>query len=495
MLSRVSDEAFFAMCWASHAIQSDRVEGAARFFRYPDEAVGDGPDNRLRIYPWAIETLLNELLATPKLQGAVWPIELCRSFRTMARFYDALYRLEGEEYSLLPSASKGFASLPRLSQRQFEWQRGFLSMPQLFRAAYLYGGPHCRAHFESKHGFSFDTFTYACFAIHSVLIDSPCVRLTDDLAKHGLPQSELEAVAAVISPPIGEARRLATELRATEGHTGYKISALRTYPCVRFGDLIYAPLPELVTLRGTTGIFYDIVGGPKDATKEAAAQFESYTEKLLSAMLQPMRATREYRYPYRGQQQPTPDVLVYEGEALSVICECKATRMPIGARYSESPVATDAPGYEELAKGVFQIWRFASHVRRGIVEREWMRPGACGVVITLDSWFSMSSRPLQQVFEMAQAMALKDPNLTDQDKIPVTFGYIDDVETTLSRTDPAGFLSVVRAAASAKYQGWSLFATMRDLLPELGDPRDYPFDAEIKDHVRWWMTIPPEDQP
>ena len=44
-----------------------------------------------------------------------------------------------------------------------------------------------------------------------------------------------------------------------------------------------------------------------------------------------------YKYSLRRNQIDTPDILVYERGAISLIFECKATRMSYEARFSEEP--------------------------------------------------------------------------------------------------------------------------------------------------------------
>ncbi|MGE7469784.1 hypothetical protein ACQKLX_10100 [Bosea sp. NPDC003192] len=490
MLARVPDQAFFTMCWATHAIQSGREAGVERILRFPPDAVVDRLNHPLSIHPWAIETLLNEALIAPKALNIIGPISACSSFSEMSRFFQVLNDLENEEHLLTPPAGRGIANLARISQRQFEWQRGFLSLPQVFRAGYLYGGPHARAHFERKHGFTFEAFTFTCFAIHAALMEAPCVRLTDGLEAYGFPRSVMAPVVAAISRPIQEARQVAAELRQGDGETAYKISILRTHPCVTFDDLIYAPLPELVSLRGSAGIFYDIVGGPPDATKEVGRQFERYTERLLTAMTAPLRVSGEYKYSFRRQQQPTPDILVYDQDELALIVECKAVRMPLAARYSSVPDVSDANGYDELAWGVRQIWRFASHVRRGLAPMERLSPAAIGMIVTLDTWLSMAPAVRNQVLRKAGDLADQDPEIREQDRIPIAFALIDDLESSLSVLTAQQFLATVRAATKAPYDGWLLFSILQELFPERGRQRPYPFEAEINQYVPWWKMKP-----
>ena len=90
----------------------------------------------LAVYPWKLETMLNEVLTTPKLK--LRPNRPnrrldCRQFEAIARVANALTGLENAEDGLTLRRIDILREIHRLGQRQFEWQRGFFSYPQLTR--------------------------------------------------------------------------------------------------------------------------------------------------------------------------------------------------------------------------------------------------------------------------------------------------------------------------------------------------------------------------
>src|SRR5271169_86985 len=66
LLSRANDEAFFEMVWAIDALQSGRADVASRYISFPREAVTADMGSSLKIHKWDMETLIGQLLATPK---------------------------------------------------------------------------------------------------------------------------------------------------------------------------------------------------------------------------------------------------------------------------------------------------------------------------------------------------------------------------------------------------------------------------------------------
>ena len=81
--------------------------------------------------------------------------------------------------------------------------------------------------------------------------------------------------------------------------------------------------------------------------------------------------------------------------------ECKATKLTFPAQFADDPIAEAKIGYDEIAKGVFQLWRYFSHARRGIVSTDAVRADAYGMVLTLDTWLVMSRELQEQVLGTA----------------------------------------------------------------------------------------------
>lgn len=255
-----------------------------------------------------------------------------------------------------------------------------------------------------------------------------------------------------ISVSHEEARSRAATLRAGPGHVGYKRSILRTHPCVVFQGRAITPLVELVNLCGTSGIFYDVIGGPDAVKNEISARFEQYCLDFTRAMLPDGRIEGEVQYRRGGNNVHSPDVLVHRNDELSVIMECKATRMSYEARFGE-PLAESARGNNEIVRGIFQIWRFTSHVRRGLVPGIKLADDARGMVITLDAWLSMAGGMIAEVLERARQMAVeREPEITGSDQIPVRFCMIDDLENALAGSTPASFFGAIRASADEEHR-------------------------------------------
>lgn len=496
LLAKADDEDFFILVWSTLAIQSGRPEKAKSLLVFPPEAATSDLTSQFAIHPWKLETVLNEVLATPKLK--LRPNRPnrrlnCRQFGAIARVSNALTGLEDAQDGLTLKRINVFREMHRLGQRQFEWQRGFLSYSQFYRTGFIYGGDLTRAFFAEVNGFTISDFMLACFALRALFLDNVIVWRGVAMHEIGISEKTLGLIFDLISIPHARARRRASELRSGPGHTGYKRSFFREYPCVSFGDAderVHAPLPDLLTLRGTSGLFYDLVKAPDKVKNEISGRFETYCLEFLRSMLSSHVINGSYKYLFKKNQVDTPDILVYDEGAISLILECKATRMSYQARFSEEPMADARTGYDEMAKGVFQIWRFASHHRRGLLGQERLRSDVKGIVLTLDTWLSMANAMQSDVIELAKTMAVnRDSEIIEADQIPVIFCPIDDLEQTLSTATEASFFRAINAATEERFQGWQLSGVHKELAPEVSKNNGYPFEGRMTEVLPWWNWV------
>ena len=146
-----------------------------------------------------------------------------------------------------------------------------------------------------------------------------------------------------------------------------------------------------------------------------------------------------------------------------------------------------ARGYEDLVKAVYQLWRFFSHCRRGYTGRR-VAEDAVGVVLTLDNWLVMAETLRKKVLDEAVKLANeKDPEIIDEDRRPIAFVAVPDLEQTLSEATSATFKQALLAANSDKYAGWRLYDILRELVgKDAREVRAYPYAKDIGTLLPWW---------
>jgi hypothetical protein len=436
-----------------------------------------------------LETLANEALAQPLRQftfGFPEPRLDCSSYDTAAHLTNLLREIEDLESA--ESDVHVLKELYRIAARQFEWQRGFFNKTSLYRSGFLFDGPACRARLKEKTGFHFNDLSFTGFALFTIFNEYTQLDRTMPMSHVGISDLVRDATIDLISWPIDEARSAAREQRANWKWIAYRPSVLRQKPCIGLrysGKIVIAPLPALIMERLSSGIFYDVVSDEGSVRNEIGARFEEYCAKLLRLTQPSIQHSREFPYRTKKGEVRSPDILLGNSTDRWAIVECKSARMSFPARYSDT--FDRERGYSEIAKAVFQIWRYVAHCRLGICP-DTLANDCTGVVLTLDSWMLMGSGGLYDTtFEHARAIsASKDPRIAIQDQIPVIFCQIPEWEELVTSCTEAGIRRLLRANSADEFRGWLLSSIPRQ--PEEKKKYRFPF-RDMKRVVPWWHQL------
>jgi hypothetical protein len=496
LLASAEEQGLMWLVWAACALRDGKPELAARILKDPPAEPWDFGPRLGPIPPWHLETLVNERFLAPpyppppRRNGFVKVLNTDR-FAALKQLASLLHAWEEAESGIVLGRLDVLKEMPRLTHRQFEWQRG----PAYYRWAFIYGGPLANAHFQSKaHGLTTADFLFYGFAAHAIYGNRPVWRRHQWIQNLGIDRDVSEKALALLIQTPQAARRLAKELRNAPGGPAYQRSVLRVAPIISFndGDALVAPIPDLISARVTSGLFYDHADAPSDVRNEAGARFEVYVRDLLAGALLGLNTTLGKPYQRSGQAVDPPDVLSEYDGRLAAVFECKARKMSFDARFSETS-ETD-PGHQELAKGVFQLWRFFAHHRHGILTTEPKPdPETSAVLVTLDNWMQMSSDRQQQVLTMAKALAArKDPLIEAQDQRTIVFCSIEDLETTLQRCDEPRFLRDLAAASEERFTGWMLPNIY--LSDDDGFDKPYPLIDRMSEVLPWWNRFGHDDE-
>jgi len=134
-------------------------------------------------------------------------------------------------------------------------------------------------------------------------------------------------------------------------------------------------------------------------------------------------------------------------------------------------------------RAVFQAWRYYSHVRRGLAPTE-VADESYVMIFTLD-WFLYTSRQLKEnVIGEAKVLADKDEQITDEDRKPVIFCAIHELEGVLPIASEDTFLAALKATQDEKFKNWQFREVYRDSTPEKPPRKDYPF--KLDGVLPWW---------
>jgi hypothetical protein len=502
MFARAQDSAFLQMIWAVDALQSGREEVAKRYFlTYPREAaVPSSLHSTFGIHRWELETLIVQLFLAPKeLPREQGNLRLdCSEFEAIRQTVNRLRALENVESArYLAGDFTIWGEMHRIGQRQFHWQRGYFNTPQVYRYAYLYAQGKCADFFRKTYGFEITDLMFTGFGLFTAHLANAWVRRKTSVPEIGLTDEIVQRSFPLMSCSHEEARtetaRLVTQVQEEHGSpipTALLPSVLRKKPLIYVDDpnQLISPIPETILLRVTAGLYNDVLPGGQDIINDANARFEQYCVDLINSLMKRFEVSPAYRYGPKGAQFDSPDILVKDKGKLAIVAECKATKLTYLAQFAEDPFDAAKKQYAQIAKGVFQLWRFFSHARRGLV-KENLSADCHAIIFTLDAFMQMARDATDKTFAEANALADQDGDILPEDRRLVIICPIYSLEFILTRSTEDSFLSSLKAANEKKYEGWMLSDVHRDTgaIKDFGKPKLYPFD--MQNVLPWWGRI------
>jgi hypothetical protein len=504
MLARSGDIPFLQFIWSIDALQSGRAAAAAAFITFPPQAADSSINSPLAIHRWELETLVIQLFLTAKQiahEGANLTLN-CSTFEAMRVTVNRLRSLENVESALYLS-SEDFNildELHRIAHREFHWQQGYFNPPQFYRYLFMYGQGQCAEYFQRTYGIAVSDFALTAFGYFAAYQRAPWIGRVE-VPHLGLTRELLDNALPMMSVELANARKLSVELVAgfNEQHgrpipTAYLPSVLRRAPLIfqqENRDNLIAPIPEIILIRATAGLYFDIVSGGQPLLNEANRRFEEYCVRFISAMTPRFEVAPELRYGTSDAPIDSPDVMVKDDGKLVLAVECKATKLTYLAQFAEDPFEAQRKQYQQISKGIFQLWRFFSHVRRGVVPDISLAPNTYAMVVTLDP-FGMVSRTLRaNIFKEATRLADREGDISVEDRRHVILCPVVELEHVLSRSDEDIFLEALHAAQQEQYIEWQFREIHRAALAvhSLKPPSSRRFPFDLGELLPWWDAM------
>ena len=451
------------------------------------------------IHRWELETLLVQLFLTPK--DPVRPegnlILDCTKFDSMLGAINRLRSLENVESASYLNGNNVFSEMHRIAQRQFHWQHGYFNLSQFYRYIFVYGQGQCADYFEQQYGLKITEFALAAFTYFGAYQRTPWLAATP-VPGIGLTQEILDCALPMLSISLDDARarttqdtQLINEQHGSRVPTAYLPSALRRSPLIwpmDRPDRFIAPIPEIIIMRATSGLYYDLVGGGQALLNEANERFEEYSAQYLSTMMPRFTVDRAFRYGPKGGQYDSPDIIVKDGDEVVLAVECKATKLTYLAQFAEDPFESQRRQYQQLSRGIFQLWRYFSHIRRGILPLE-LADETHAMLLTLDPFARMHRELRTNIMDEARRLADEDGNISGEDRRHVIICPILELEQILHTSHEDTFLASLNLAKDERYIDWGFREVHREseATRNFGESRPFPFD--LGDLVPWWNPM------
>lgn len=487
-LSHINDFGFLTMAWCTHALQTGREDSIRKgVFRYPKEAASDSMLGAHSVQAWEIETLVNLLLTTPKTPGFAWePTMDTSQFETVRVLTNLLRSAEDAETPLRIDSENIIDELHRIGHRQFPWQRTWVRSGELYKYLYIYCQGICADYFKERHGFDIIDYVSAAFILFTQHASRMWMPLLNTSEKLPVSQDAIHKTIKLLSSSTWaahqEADTLVSKFEAEASAPvpiAYQPSYLRLKPIISYDRantaLYTSPLPDLIMLRVTAGLFYDLAPGRNPVIKDANTRFEEYSRKIIKAFIPEFEPLPSEKYGTKKLPFETPDILLTLAGKIVSVMECKATKLTYSAQYGENPREDARDGYDQLIKAIFQLWRYFAHVRQGLLKHD-LAEDVTGVILTLDPWTQTGGKLRDKLVSEAKVYSVsKDSSIVEADMRTPVFCPIQELDDILSVSNADQILATFQQMTEIDSFSWNVRQKRDEIGPRLA-AKPYPFD-------------------
>ncbi|UWQ00823.1 hypothetical protein K3X44_09870 [Aliiroseovarius crassostreae] len=498
VLSRASSSEFLTMIWAANSLVQQRKNAGLRYLRVPSETVDEITQNRGPIFGWHLESLTNEGLIHSSSKPASGRRLHCGSWAGFTEVYNALHELSDAESVVDLIEDNIVSAVPRILWNQMQWGVGFPTAQYFYRYWYLYNSADADAVMRTKYGIGLEAFCLAGFSAFSQSLRQPWVK-PKPMPVFGLKSEELQAFLTAVAKPNSFMRSYTRKIRYPKSkphHTpvDFRKSALRDYPIIArktlYGTYYCSPIPELICARIGEGLFFDLKGDG-GLGNDYGRRFEHYVSDLVSFRLS-SACSIDPEYEYRKGMK-SPDVLVAEDEwRLKLIIECKTLNLGVPIRQSPDPWQTHRDYFDDIIKGVVQIWRYCAFIQSSGQDKYSTDLSlARGLLMTLHPWFIVDLEKRDAVMAAAEAKA-DEKGISASARIPIGFMHAEDLERTVSLLDANDFFHAVDEICLTEYRDYKTRQTWQSLYSkdrEASGIAQFPFGQKLGEVMPWWKQV------
>ncbi|MFZ5962019.1 hypothetical protein ACOXXX_03630 [Thalassococcus sp. BH17M4-6] len=481
LLRPVPVEDILILSWAIEAMRDGRAEAARRRLKIPGNTSDHKIGGKFFVPPWSIDALIREKLLLGPAQNDAKRLNL-KLWNGAGRLLDVYTGLSNVESVMDYSPSEVLAAMPRLFWPQYDWQLGTSNLFRIGRAWHVYATPEGKAAFSTKHEIDLETFLKIGFGIYAGSAENPAIR-SDSFAAIGVSKAELHQVRRVIGDTLKGHCEWAKDTNNPNLPRDFLPSVTKERPIFEISDTkgrVYCvPSRANLMLRLTDGLYYDIVSDP-DARRRSGEAFEDLCFQVIRHYVDVTTSVQPERPTKYGM---SADILVEDRSDLTgLIIECKIRRLPRRVLTSPNPFKDCADAFEDVIKGIVQIWRTHHEFYTGSTLN------MAGVVLQYDPWTILGNAFVSKLFKSAHEKA-DTLEIPISDRISVALVGYSDFEHLLRNYQHSDIFEAVSDWDTEKFHGWSLVSVLKEKNIEKKLKSEFDYEKLLMEAVTWWGDL------
>lgn len=338
------------------------------------------------IYVWELHALCKEVIL-----HANGNKDALASPHGIAHYINHIRKLK-EDISerSIKSTDQALGEVFQLAHQQARWQHR-RDQSRIFRAFYIYNDPDLRDLFYSNLGLTAVDMATIALTIGGITKNKIELNKNQDYSMLHVSRKARDRFFEMTTKTLKDLRSEINKEQRYDQGWAYSWNPLEAYPLINIGNyinqIIWCPLPELLSVRITEGLFYDLLKTEQNFGNQYGKAFEKYVGKVLSDIFHNDKfiISGEQPYAVKKQQKHGADWIVSDDTG-NLFFECKTRRLTQEAKQAANGDLLKR-SIENLADAVVQLYKNFSDVVSGIAGRAHNGLPSYLFIVTYEDWY------------------------------------------------------------------------------------------------------------
>lgn len=354
---------------------------------------GDARPSKVKdyLFRWDLPTLQREIVLHATHDGT----KRLNTFASLALVINKIRDLENHASELFfeSNIDNPLKGLHAIAHRQFPWQQKRI-LNSLMRYQKVFGKQSVENILTDGAGISVWQWYLMGLAVCGHLKNEVGINAKQNFEEFGIETSKSTLFFQKISIDIQKLREKTLAEQLYDKNWSYAYNPILATPLIAMDEknphLLHCPIPELLLIRISHGLFFDL-GKIPGFNNPYGASFESYIGEVIKYIYggRPHSLIEETPYFVDRNKKAGTDWVLIDTSA-NLFIECKAKRMSIASKMTFDPTHIKKQ-IDVLASAVVQLYKNINDAKSGITVWKINEKPIFPLVVTMEDWYMFGS--------------------------------------------------------------------------------------------------------
>ena len=433
-----------------------------------------------KIHPWELSLLAREVILHASNGGN-------KNLGTYSGFIatvNQIRRVEEEISKRTINQSNVMSELHKMAHRQFPWQSR-QDITSLMRYLKIFGEDKVEEVLLQKTGLTMGQIYVFGLSIFGHLEKFHGINVNQNYTEFGIEAASVATFFKLMSLDINSAKEVINAQQSYDENWAYTWNPLEARPLIalnsKMPNFVHCPIPELLMLRITKGIFYDLVDEVNFDNPFGIAY-----QRYVGEAIRDLYPSPKYLVMSETQYQDGKNIKhgvdwILSDENASIFIECKTKRLRHASKLLVNISDLDGD-ITIMASAIVQLYKNINDAINGKTNWTPNEKPIYPLIITLENWYLLAPNIIDMLSTRVRHLLVQSEiSLDVLEKMPYQITSIDEFEVASRVISTIGIQSFFSRKINHIYESYMLLSfTFSCFNNELINSRHTLFKSEWK---------------